>query len=371
MYAKSDYVGGTLRSVLDAARKNTTITAQDFGREAGKKRVLKVNYLPPACEDDGTCTDNVCAPGLKPEPTQTYFELAKCTASKVLTIHQDDMRDLDNIGANDWAMALLNQRWATVRRKLEVRLTAVILANRGVQPDGSPTKMINLVDVNTGQLRLSGIFDLERAFLDAELNPPHVIGSAPVYNVERLMRIGTGNDLGQNIGQVATKDWYYDKNLNGAIGNANENLVAFDPQLIKFIGFNENMGRFATDLKGLNPEQMFKSGPDWIYSTINDPATGLLWDLDVIFDKCTKSWNFQFRILWDLFTLPMNVCGIQGLNGIMHFTTCAPKPVDCTGQVILQVVRSMLPMTEYDPGFAYPLIVNDFTINGSTFQALA
>jgi hypothetical protein len=368
MYAKSDYVGGTLRAILNAARLNNTITAQDIGTEAGKKRTLKVNYLPPACDDDGTCTDNVCSPGLKPEPTQTYFTLNQCTASKVLTIAMDDMRDLDNIGANQWAMALLNQRWATVRRKLEIQLTAILLANRGVQPDGSASKLISLVDPNTGQLRPNGIFNLERAFIDAELNEPYVIGSAPVYDIERLTRIGTGNSLGQNIGEVATRNWYYDKNLNGAFGNNAENLIAFDPQLIKFMGFNFNMGRFATDTKGLIPEQMFQAGPDWLFSTITDPATGLLWDLDVIFDKCNKTWNFQFRINWDLFTLPMNVCGIQGLNGIMHFTTCAPAPVDCPVDGQPSGTLTTAKTYQYDPGFTYPLIVNEFTLDGHTFR---
>lgn len=368
MYAKSDYVGGTLSSILAAARLNRTINAEDIGKEPGKKRTLKVNYLPPECDDNGSCDDNVCEAGTKTEPTQTYFTLQQCTASKVLTIAMDDMRDLDDIGANEWAMAQLNSRWAAVRRKLEIQLTAILLANRGVQPDGSATKLINLIDPATGRVRPDGIFDLERAYIDAELNTPFVVGSAPVYNIKRMLGIGSGNDLGQDINKVAVNNWFYDKNLNGAIGNATENLIAFDPQLIKFLGFNWNMGRFATDQKGLIPEQMFKAGPDWLYSTINDPQTGLLWDLDVIFDKCAKAWNLQFRINWDLFTLPMNVCGIQGLNGIMQFTTCPPTPVTCPEDGVPSGGTVTAKVYEYDPGFAYPLIVNDFTINGSTFR---
>lgn len=368
MYAKSDYVGGTLSAILGAARLNKTITAQDFGKESGKKRKLKVNYLPPVCNDDGTCSDDVCNPGEKQEPEQVYFTLSQCTASKVLTISQDDMRELDDIGANEWVLAQLNSRWAAVRRKLEVQLTAILLANRGVLPDGNATRLINLLDPTTGRVRPDGIFDLERAYIDSELNPPYVIGSAPVYNIKRMLQIGTGNNDGQDIGKVETNNWFYDKNINGAVGNSAENLIAFDPQLIKFIAWNWNMGRFATDLKDLKPEQMFQSGPNWLKSTITDPATGLLWDLKVIYNECTESWNFQFKLTWDLFTLPMNVCGIQGLNGIMSFTTCAPAAPSCPEDGVVSGSVIAAKTYQYDPTIAYPVIVNDFTLNGNHYR---
>lgn len=368
-YAKTDYVGGLLRAILAAAKENNTIQAQDLGTEDGKLRELKINYLPPACDDNGSCTDNICAPGLIPQPSQVYFKLQQCTASKVLTINQAQMRDLDNIGANEWAMSLLYQRLQVVRKKLEMALMALLIANRGVQPDGSSSKLISLVDPTTGRLVPSGIWDLERAFVDAELSSPYVVGSAPVYNVEKLRRVGTGSEDGINMGAVdGTEKWYYDKYLNGAIGNGTENLIAFDPQLIKFIPFNFNVGRFATDLKGLVPEKMFQQGPDWLHSTITDPATGLLWDLKVIYDKCTESWNFQWKLNWDLFTLPIPVCGVQGLNGIMAFTTCAPKPVTCPPDGVPSGGTIAAKVYQYDPGFAYPLIVNDFTIDGNTFH---
>ncbi|WP_346318181.1 hypothetical protein [Chitinophaga sp. YIM B06452] len=370
MYSKSGYVGGTLQAILGAARLNNTITAQDIGKEPGKKRTLKVNYLPPVCEDDGTCSDNPCDSGEKSEPLQTYFTLKQCTSSKVLQIDIDDMRDLDNIGANEWVMGMLNQRWDTVRRKLEVQLTAILLANRGVLPDGNASKLINLLDISSNRVRPDGIFDLERAYIDAQLSTPYVIGSAPVYNIKRLLAIGAPNDDGQDISKVAVNNWFYDKNLNGAIGNSAENLVAFDPQLIKFLGWNWNLGRFATDNKDLKPETMFQEGPNWMFSTILDPATGILWDLDMHFLPCGKKITFQFKLNWDLFTLPMDVCAIQGLNGIMHFTTCAPKPVDCTGQGAPSGGTIAAKDYEYDPGFVYPLIVNDFTINGNTFRPL-
>lgn len=367
MYAKSDYVGGLLRAILAAARLNNTIRAQDFGTEAGKKRSLKINYLPPTCDDNGSNT-NICEPGEAPEPSQVYFTLNQKVSSKVLTINQEDLRNLDDIGANEYALALLNQRLQAVRKKLEIGLMAVMIANKGVLPDGSSSKQIALVDPVTGKLRPSGIWDVERAYLDAELSSPFVVGSAPVYNVEKLMGIGTGNDDGQDIGKLSTPNWYYEKYLNGAIGNDSENLIAFDPQLIKFIAFNNNVGRFATDLKGLQPETMFQQGPDWLFSTIPDPATGLLWDLDVVFDKCNKQWNFQWHLNWDLFTLPMNVCGIQGLNGIMQFTTCPPAPVSCPENGVISGKPIASRTFKYDPSFNYPLIVNEFTLNGNNIR---
>ncbi|PUZ25019.1 hypothetical protein DCC81_11945 [Chitinophaga parva] len=368
-YAKNDYVGGLLRALISAAAKNTRIRAQDMGSEPGKKRTLKINYLPPKCSDSGSCSDNICEGGVKQIPQQTYLTLSQCVSSDVLLIALEDLRDLDDLGANEWAMANIWASLQEVRGKLETALMALLIAKRGVQPDGSASKLVNLIDPTTGQLRPMGMWDVERAYVDAQLSTPYVVGSAPLYNIEKLLEIGAINSLGQDISKVkGTDQWYYDKHINGAIGNDTENLITFDPQLIKFLPFNFNVGRFATDLKGLVPEQMFKSGPDWLKSTIPDPATGLLWDLNIIYDKCEEVWRIQWKLNFDLFTMPLDVCAIQGMNGIMQFTTCPPAPVTCPEDGVPSGGTIAAKIYQYDPGFTYPLTVNDFTIDGNTFR---
>ena len=83
---------------------------------------------------------------------------------------------------------------------------------------------------------------------------------------------------------------------------------------------------------GGNCEEMCirdSGGTDYIEGVMADPLTGLLWDLNVNYDKCNYRWTFQWKLEWDIFVMPPAVCDIPGVNGIFHFTTCPAVQYTC------------------------------------------
>lgn len=367
-YAKTDFVHQILVAMIAAARQNNRITATDFGTEDGKLRDLKINYLPPICDADGSCTDNICNSGQVIAPKQEYFQLKKCTASPVLTIRLNDMRDLDTIGADEYSLALIANLMQTVRNTLAEQVAAVMVASAGCHLDGNATKQVVLFNSATGALNPMGKAIIEKEFSDAKLGRPLVVGGSSVYYAKSLQPINGLGSNGVNAGAAPMDNFYYDTVINEAYPSG-EHLLAFDPMVFKWIPFNFNAGRFATDLRSFSPETMFKSGVDWYSGTILDPATGILWDLDAIYDKCDKIWNFQFKLNWDIFFMPSQVCNIPCVNGIFHFTSCEMLDQVCpTGTVTPPATPETYSVTMAEEDF--PLYVAKVQIGGRMFEPM-
>lgn len=335
-HAKTDSVSNFLLAIISASLRNGRITPVDFGREAGKKRKLTLNFLPPLCEEDNTeCTTTICSPGQVREPEQADFTISKCTASKVMMVRMENMRDLDNIVTNQWVAEIFANELRIFRQRLAKQVGALMVANVGKHLDGSSHKMANLVNTQTGVVNPIAQSTIEKTFIDAELNAPMVVGGDSVFYAQAMKQIGGLNAQGQNVGARPLQNYFYDSLVN-TLFSGGENLLAFDPNVFKFIAWNRNMGRFASDDTNINPEQMYSAKDKYFFGTIADPITGLLLDLDGEFFTCNERgekdphWRFQFRLEWDIFFLPKQVCwGESGVNGIFHFKGCEPQEQQC------------------------------------------
>lgn len=357
----------TVAAVISASRRNNLINVQDFGYD-GKKRVVQINYYDRQCDAVGSCDDNMCSEAIVIEPKQRQFKLNRCIASLPYALKRDDIRTVgDNWTFSAYALASIRSGLDSVRKGLNDQLNAFFIENVGCQPDGSPSKAISLTDPNTAAIRPRGMFEIEKTFSDAGLVDPIIVGGGDVYIWERGTTIGGINAQGQRIDQMrAPGEVYYDKGLEDAFGDPTKgHVVAFSAQSIKFIAWNENRGMFATDFTSIDDlDRMYQVGVQYMHGSIVDPLTGLVWDLDLRYDECSKRWTFQYRLNWDIFIMPEAVCNIDCVNGIFHFTTClAPEP-DC-GQITPPTPPT--PNTyEWTPGNIFPLFVGELTLAGQT-----
>jgi hypothetical protein len=326
-YAKTNYLPPSLLAILLAARQNNRITAEDTEKEKGKKRKLTLNYLPPVCDVTGSCEDNLCtATGNKVEPEQEDFYVSKCTASNVISIALNDNRDLDNVPLTEWHLGVFANEMQAARNKLAFQVLSVLAANVGKFPDGvTDVKKAILADPKTGAFSPLGKALIEKVFLDTQMtNQPMVIGGDSVFLAQQMQSAGGVNQDGINRGNSAGTSlnrYFYDSLVNQVFASG-ENLIAFDPSMFKFITWNRNMGRFATDDRNFDPQTAFQNKDTFYRGSIIDPVTGLLWDLNADFDKCTDSWLYQFKLEWDMFFMPADTCVKPGVNGIFHFEGC-------------------------------------------------
>lgn len=352
-----------LQAVLRARQFNTTIQESDNGIN-GKKRSLKINYYGPICSDSGTGTENLCDAGTVVEPLQAFFDISRITSSAVYQLNLEDVRYFDgNWSFSEHAMNVIHAALNTVRKKMAVEVAAVLWSEKGLLPDAQPSKVLPFIQKSngTGTVDPIGLWEIERTFVDAGFTNPFIIGGSDVFYWRKATAIGGMNENGLDVSRMGFTNAYYDTLINTTAGDAsNEHLIAFDPQMIKFVSFSKNAGMFATDLKSITDlDSLFiANGATFLRGFIVDPVTGLAWDLNIKFDDCNDRWTFQWKIEWDLFTMPQKVCNLQGVNGIFYFKTCPQTVVTCPSGSVPTSIEASTYTWNTSPEVSYPLFIH-------------
>lgn len=361
-----------MQAILDARPFNRTITERDMQFQEGKLRQLYITYYPPVCEDTGDCDDTVCDSGTKIEPHQMYFKLSQCTASAVYTLAKDDIRLVDGSwDFSDHAKMQMASVMPTVRHKMAVEMAALLVSNVGILPNGNASQLLPFVSQGTAVAQPKGMWEIERTFHDSGYSNPFIVGGPAVWEWKKSTEIGGLSAEGQYLDRMRRDQLYYDNLVNTTFNNNQENIIAFDPQMLKFIAFNEHAGLFRTQKYTIDDlTSMFIMGsPTRIEGVMPDQFTGLLWDLDIKYsdelNDCRGGWKFQVRLNWDIFFMPPQVCNVQGVTGIFHFTTCPQLEATCeTGSVITPADEATYSADA--SGLSYPLLLQKLVIAGVT-----
>jgi len=368
LWAKNAPIYRTALALIAAARLNNNISASDFG-VLDKKRQFKLNYYPIVCDAEGTCADSVCDPGTRLAPKQQMFNLDQCTASKVYELDFADVRLADDGGMtfSDHARAQIASTLPAMRKLLNEQMQAWLVANAGLQLDGSASRRVSMVTSTNGAVNALGRREIERSFENGGYNAPFIVGGTEVDNWITSTNLGTANNIGQNIGQLSSANMFYDGTINNTFGDGGEHIIAFDPTVLKFVAWSNNAGMFATDITSINTgdalDSLFKAskGDGSIRGSLLDPTYGILWDIRIKWHDCggvddEGYWTYQYRLVWDIFHMPEQVCNAQGVNGIMHFTSCPPVLAPCPeGDV--QPPAPVATVFSWNPDVAYPLYI--------------
>lgn len=330
-------------AVLEASRSNSNIGITDQG-ENGKYRRLKVTRYFSDCDsvaDD--CNGNYCTPGEIQQPEQEYFDITRCIQSKVKSLRKEDLRTVDgNWTFADHAQEQIRSGMDELHRELARRIDALILANAGVHLDGNTTKRTTFTDNTNGVINPWGLWEIQQEFADGGFSKPYVVGSKEVFQWKKALGIATDNNTtGQNYRQLNSERMFYDTVLNEVAGDTanGEHVLAFDPNSLLFVSWNENAGIFATNNKSLNDfNNLYADGNGSYINGVLRDSYGLLWDLYVRFDECAfdnkGGWTWFIRLKWDIYFPRVQPCNAPGVNGIFHWRTCPVRIPDCpTGTV--------------------------------------
>lgn len=358
-----------LQALLTARKFNTSITETDLQYSPGKKRQLKVSYYAPLCEDEGTCNPNFCDPGIVVQPKQDIQEITRCTASAVYQLNRDDIRYVDGqYNFSEHAMQIIMSVLPTVRGKLSAEAMALLYANAGVTPEGYATRNLPMVDKTNGAVNPMGMWEIERAYRDTGYSNPFIVGGSAVWDWIKATGVGAVNNNGLDIARLGATNLYYDSRINTVAADpTREHVISFDPQMLKFVTFSENAGIFATDIQSLDLERIYATGgTDYAHGAFVDPMTGLVWDLNINYDKCNKRWMFYIQLQWDILFMPPMVCNIPGINGIFAWTTCPVPLYDCGDYSPLTPNAEQTFAYDTAGEITFPIYVAKLTIGGQT-----
>lgn len=372
-WAKSARSYKAAEGIIAASRKNNLISAVDLGSEPGKKRQFKLTYYPVNCDAAAdNCSASVCDAGTAVAPKQEFFTLSECTSSKNFTLSTSDVRLVDGMYTfSDHAMAQIAAQMPAMRKKLATQMLTKIYANKGLLPGGAASQRVQFVNTTTGAANLSATNTINRIFADTGFSEPFIIGGTEIFDLSEAIRLGGLNNLGQRIDGLDYTNKYYDALINEVVGDGGEHVLAFDPQVLKFISWSKNAGMFATDLQSVESlDSLYKMGAKGVMrGVLLDPVLGILWDLNVHYDECNDVFTYQYRLEWDIFFMPDTVCNDFGVNGIFHFTTCAPVVPACPAGDALPASPATATF-EFDTNgeLTFPFTVYDLSVAGRVTQ---
>jgi len=336
---RADYTkkNPVLDALLRASAQNNYINVA-LGADMpfkGKYRQVVVNNYLPTCDplaDD--CSGSICDAGETIEPSQYTASITECTTTKNYDLLTSDVRLIDgNLTFSDnvtmQILSLLNK----LREGIAAAAVTKMIANMGKHNDGSTSKQISFTDPKDASIRPLGLWEIEREFTDLGLNMPYIIGGTDVFTWLKAVQYGGLNGQGIQTGQLPTSNMWYDALIDQIYADPTKgHVIAFDPNMIKFVAYNKNADMFATTpLNSVRDlDALYRTSGNSIKGTYEDPVSGLLFDLNVRRVDCPDDkFTFNLSLNWDLLYLPKYFCSNDGVNGTFAYTTCVSTPPEC------------------------------------------
>ncbi len=294
----------------------------DMNDGKGKKQVLIEMIQPSSISTIVTEPGDVCEPGTPKTKTQYLKSITKFAGTSNLTFTKAAMRRFCERPAEWRAKVILSEMDALFRKINQIAIGQYVAGVGGFYGGVAAAKEVQMLE-NTGAIRQSdpnGEVAIMQDFQDLGYTmQPILVGAGNLDTYTKLANIGCCNAYGQDIGDTAGSFAYYrDRDVDAVIGDDN-NVLAFTPGAVQFVSWNENEGDFAMEHE------------HFAETTIVDPITGLTLDMEMNYDRCTKTWVILFFLNFDLFTLPLTMFPDlderDGTNGTFHYVATQAEPV--------------------------------------------
>lgn len=278
----------------------------------GKKRSVRVTYA-----QRGTDADivdeitNGCSADISKTPFEDIVDINREIATQGIVFSEDEMRKLCE-SDQTWIARIINAEFDALLVRLNKRMIAVQNANFGDFADGTNT-------VHTRQLLKTadksayyyGENQILNDFSDIDFpGRPILIGNGILRDYTRIVSHGCCNAQGLDVGTVGEFDYYQDRHVAGILGNAND-FIGLAPGHVQFIQWNKYVGSYAKNYGNI------------IKTTIMDPYTGILFDINWKYDDCDEVWILTLSLHWDMYFMPSNIFAagdpLEGVNYTLHY----------------------------------------------------
>ena len=79
----------------------------------------------------------------------------------------------------------------------------------------------------------------------------------------------------------------------------------------------------------VDPLSLINQGSTYLFTTIEDPATGMLFDLNIVFEPKCKKFQYQVKTYYKHLILDLTGCKDSGFTGIYKYDVCPATAVEC------------------------------------------
>lgn len=299
---------GLLDSLVSPVNVNGTEIEASYAPGDGKAHKVIVKYMSPDAEADVDDTvTNIC----DDECVTTAYKydevtLTLASQSEVKCLTEAQMRELCESGP-EFRTKIINGMYNSLARKINSKIITPFYNGAGGLLSGNGaigTEFDLLFQATGGQPEIYnyGEILMRRALEDAGLmSTPIIVGSNNIDTWRSLKAIGCCNDYGQDNGasNIGDYNFFYDNQLNTVLtapsDSGDDAFYVYAPGMAQFVSKPLNVGQFR------------RITDDTIFDTITDPRTGLVYDFEMIYDRCTRTWKWKLYLNYDLWQAPLDL----------------------------------------------------------------
>lgn len=313
-------------------------------QQNGKSSVYSITYADATCDTPVDCDSFTCSgsgtddTSLTSCETFNSFDCKSMPAWRNLSI--SSLRDLGSLNTLDVFSAHLWDQMQKIKAAIDVEVVTDICT----AASSITTNVLQLTNA-LGAPNFSVDADIYADFADygwGGVNPL-LVGNRQVLKFQRAQMAAGQADSGLNLGQMFRFPAFYDNNVvdaNCAPTTAgNEVMLAVLPGMVNLLSWSENAGMFASRQNperwdAVDPLMLIREGDSYAHTVIEDPATGMLFDLDIVYEPKCKKFQYALKANYKTFILPLTGCKDEDFTGIIKYDVCPAVATECAPAVV-------------------------------------
>ena len=285
----------------------------------GKNRMVQIDYIQrgtQATVESGTFEEMPslgCDADVVVKPKEQIIEVSNLAKSSGLLFEESEMRKLCE-GDDVWVSNVLMSQINAVNVEMNKYLLAQQALNFGKFADGTVKKDVKLFEDTTNSQRGIATAKMRHEYdKTAASGAPIIVAGGNFDLYAKMNQIACCNDLGVDLARWTDYQYYYDRFVDGQVGN-NE-MIMLAPGAVQLVTWNAYVGDYA------KRNDVFEHG------TMTDPFTGLTYDLKIQYDSCEDKWKIQFGVHFQVVYLPADgfeaTDDLSGVNYTFNFGDCS------------------------------------------------
>lgn len=296
---------GFLDGLMSDANRESVTIEDVLDRGDGKAPTVSIKYMSPDAVADSTdtITDLCDETGVAHVYKFAEPEITREIASEVKLLTEDQFRTLCDPTMEGFRTKLIQGAMNSLLQRMDRALIPDYVAGAGgfVAGDAGP-KSYPFLNNDSGIIQIdpNGWIKMMRDYENSgATGVPIIVADGNFDHYARLAEIGCCNQLGQQLGANRREGQYwYDRNMDIVLSDASEDNLFFvwAPGAAQFIQRNINRGDFR------------KVGSDFLFDTFTDVRTGIEFDFELYYDKCSpRGYKFRLSTRYGLFQLPLDM----------------------------------------------------------------
>ena len=316
-------------------------------RKDGRNSTYAITYANGACDTPVECDNFSCGASgtdngaLTSCETITGFDCYAMPAWRNIDINS--LRDLGSMNTTQAFSVHIWDQIQKIKAAINKDYVTFLCGEAGCFTDGTDNKVLSLLNA-LGAPNYSVDASIMADFADAGFGgiTPLLLGNRQIKQFAEVQRNVGMADSGIMLQNMRRFPAFYDKDVVAAncapVVPGNEVMMALLPGVANILTWSENAGVFSSRTSSVNwsdvdPTMLLRTDSTYMHTVVQDPATGMLFDLNVVYEPKCKKWQYHLKTFYKFFNLPLVGCKESCFNGIVKYDVCPENAPTCVAPV--------------------------------------